>query len=196
MRMTQLNNCTVLRGASGKWSGQLPQFLPPASRAVDQLRCAVADSSTPPHLLVDDVVIRFDIQLDSFRVSTSSAIAIRMLPVFRFWYPSSTFAHHWLQNCASSVKHSSLPSAPLRSISLQSTSHHSFQICMIAQLPMRLLISATHSQIHSPRFQTHRDSVSFGYLTFRPDPLTSGFQRSPAQSTRLVLNQFCCCCNC
>ena len=43
-----------------------------ASRAVDQSRCAVADVSTRPHLLVDDVVIRFDIQLDSFRVSTSS----------------------------------------------------------------------------------------------------------------------------
>ena len=28
-----------------------------------------------------------------------------MLPVFRFSYPSSTLAHHRLQNCASSVKH-------------------------------------------------------------------------------------------
>ena len=57
------------------------------------------------HLLVDNVVIRFDIQLDSFRVSTNSAIAIRMLPVFRFSYSSSTLAHHRLQHCASSVKH-------------------------------------------------------------------------------------------
>ena len=81
------------------------QFLSRASRAVDQSRCAVADVLTRPHLLVDDVVIRFDIQLDSFRVSTSSAIAIRMLPVFRISYPSSTLAHHWLRNCASSVKH-------------------------------------------------------------------------------------------
>ena len=82
-----------------------PQFLPSASRAVDHSRCAVADVSTRPHLLVDDVVIRLDIQLDSFRVSTSSAIAIRMLPVFRFSYPSSTLAHHRLQNSVSSVKH-------------------------------------------------------------------------------------------
>ena len=29
----------------------------------------------------------------------------QMLLVFRFSYPSSTLAHHWLQNCASSVKH-------------------------------------------------------------------------------------------
>ena len=28
-----------------------------------------------------------------------------MLPVFRFSYPSSTLAHRWLQNCASSVKY-------------------------------------------------------------------------------------------
>ena len=61
--------------------------------------------STRPHLLVDSVVIRFDIQHDSFRVSTSSAIPIRTLTVFRFSYSSSTLAHHWLQNCASSVKH-------------------------------------------------------------------------------------------
>ena len=105
MRMSQFNNCTVLRDASGKRSGQLPQFLPPASRAVDHSRCAVADVSTRPHLLVDDVVIRFDIQHDSFRVSTSSEIAIKMLPVFRFSYPNSTLAHHWLQYRASSVKH-------------------------------------------------------------------------------------------
>ena len=94
----------LLRDAPGKSSGELPQFLPAASHAVDRSRCAVADVSTRSHLLVD-VVIRFDIQHDSFRVSTSSAIATRMLPVFRFSYPSSTLAHHWPQNCASSVKH-------------------------------------------------------------------------------------------
>ena len=69
MRISQLNNCTVLRDASGKRPGQFPQFLPPASRAVDQSRCAVADVSTRPHLLVDDVVIRFDTQLEMSGVS-------------------------------------------------------------------------------------------------------------------------------
>ena len=66
-----------------------------------------------------------------FRVPTSSAIAIKMLPVFRFSYPSSTLAHHWLQNCAPSVKHiHHWPSAPLRSIRLQSTkSSRIFQTC-------------------------------------------------------------------
>ena len=106
MRMSQLDNCTVTQRCFwGMIWTAFPQFLPPASHAVDHSRCADAVVSTRPHLLVDDIVIRFDIQLDSFRVSTSSAIAIRKLPVFRFSYSTSTLAHHWLQNCGSSVRH-------------------------------------------------------------------------------------------
>ena len=51
-----------------------------------------------------------------------------------------------------------------------------------------------------PKLVRLRNHAEFGYLThFWPDALTSGVQRSPTQSTRLVLNHFCCCwdcCNC
>ena len=109
---------------------KLPQFLPPASRAVDQSRCAVFDVSTRPHLLVDDVVIRFDIQLDSFRVSTSSAIAIRCCRCFA----SSTQAPH------SRIIGSKIAHRPS-----QTCNRPTIDLLRIFQT------SPTHSQTHSTR---------------------------------------------
>ena len=97
------------------------------------------------HLLVDNVVIRFDIQLDSFRVSTSSAIAIRMLPVFRSSYSSSNIAHR--------PSNTSIV-APLCSFQLQTTNssiRSEFSKLAIDQPSTCFQILPTQSQTHSTR---------------------------------------------
>ena len=78
--------------------------------------------------------------LTVFRLSRSSAIAIRMLLVFCFSYPSTTLVHHRLQNCASSVKHI----------------HHCLLLhyavsCLNRPIIDSLRNSPTHSQTHSIR---------------------------------------------
>ena len=123
------------------------------------------------HLLVDNVVIRFDIQLDSFRVSTSSAIAIRMLKVFRFSYSSSTLAHHRLQHCASSVKH--IHHCLLLHYAVSSFRqqiHDSFRIFQTCNRPTIDLLpdftnSISNSFDSSSRFVRLENHAEFGYLT-------------------------------
>ena len=173
-----------------------------------------ADVSTHPQLL-DDVVIRFDIQLDSFRASTNSAIAIRWCRCFA----SCTQAPH-SRIIGSKIAHRPSKTSIIAFCSImqypasidQSTIRSEFSRLAIDQLSTCFQIrmidqSSTHFQISPPHSQTYstrlpglfglENYVEFGYLTpFGPDPLTSGVQRSPAQSTRLVLNQSCCCCNC
>ena len=76
--MLKLNNCIVLRYVLlVNDLDNFHNFLHQLSHALDHSRCAVADVSTLPHLPIVDVVIHFGIQDDSFRVSTSSAIAIK-----------------------------------------------------------------------------------------------------------------------
>ena len=133
------------------------RFLPPASLWI--IHVVLSLMSPLVYIFSDDVVTRFDIQHDSFRVSMSPATAIRMLNVFRFSYSSSTLAHHY-------PTHPSLPSAPLRSIRLHSTNQrfvpnfpdlqstnpsNCFQIRMIDQSSTHFQISPTHSQTHSTR---------------------------------------------
>ena len=119
---------------------------------MDQSRCAVADVSTRPHLVVDDVVIRFDIQLDSFRVSTRSAIAIRCCQCFRFSYPSSTLAHHRLQ-----IAHR--PS--------QTGNRPTIDLLRIFQTP------STHSQTHSTRLpDSFVSRITLSLNTLTPFDLT------------------------
>ena len=133
-----------------------------SSRAVDQSRCAVVDVSTCPHLLVDDVVIRFDIQLDTFRVSTSSAIAIRCCRCFA----SRTQAPHSRiigSNCASSVP------------DLQSTNHR-----LASNVP-GFTDSFSNSFDSSSRFVRLENHNEFGYLT--PFDLTPDLWRSAFTST-------------
>ena len=131
MRMSQLNNCTVLKDVSGKLSEQLPQFLQPASRAVDKSRCAVVDVSTRSHLLVD-VVIRFDIQLDSLCVSTSSAIEIRCCRCF-----------------------ASRTQAPHSRIIRSKIAHRPSKTCNRPTIDLLRIFqtSPTHSQPHATRLQ-------------------------------------------
>ena len=150
--------------------------------------------------------------LTIFRVSTSSAIAIRMLPVFRFSYTSSTLAHHWLQNCASSVKHIHyclllhraisgfnrpiIDSFQISRLAIDQPST-CFQIRMIDQLSTHFQISFVSFSNSFASFPNEPESRWVWILDpFWPDPLTSGVQRSPAQSARLVLNHFWNCWNC
>ena len=153
MRMSQSNNCTVLRDASGKCSGQLPHFLPQASHAVDQSRCAAVDVSTRPHLL-DDVVIRFDIQLDSFRVSTSSAIAFRCCRCFA----SRTHAPH-----------SRIIGSKLRIVRSR----------LAIDRPSIFQTSTTHSQTHSTRLPgSFVSRITLSLDTRPPFDLTPDLWRS------------------
>ena len=124
---------------------------------MDHPLCAVADVSTRPHLLVDDVVIRFDIQHDSFRVSMSSAIAIRMLTVFRLLKlhtraslsDTSIIAFCSITLYPASFDQSSTRSEFSRHAIDQSST--CFQIRMIDQSSTHFHISPTHSQTHSTR---------------------------------------------
>ena len=90
--------------------------------------------------------------------------------------------------CSITQYPASIDQSPIRSI---------FSRLAIDQSSTHFQISPTHSQTHSTRLPgsfVSRITLSFGYLTpFDLTPLTSGVQRSTAQSTRLVLNQFCCC---
>ena len=86
-----------------------------------------------------------------------------MLPVFRFSYPSSTLAHHRLQNCASSVP------------DLKSTNHR------FASNFLDFTNSFSNSFDSSSRFVRLENYVEFGFLTpfdLTPDLLRSAFTGS------------------
>ena len=93
MRMLQVNNCFVLKDVLLR--NDLDNF----HNSFHQLLI---------HLIIHGVLSLmsrlfhiFSLSMLSF-VSTSSMTVSWMLPVFRFSYPSSTLAHHWLHICASS----------------------------------------------------------------------------------------------
>ena len=113
------------------------------------------DVSTRPHLLVGDVVIRFDIQ------------SLRCLG-FRFSYPGSTFAHHRLQNCASSVT------------DLQSTNHR------LASNFSDFTNSFSNSFDSSSRFVRLENHADCGSI----------LQDVHHQASFTMFSIICCCCCC
>ena len=88
------------------------------------------------------------------------------------------FHHSCITSSRSSTFPDSLRSAPLYSIQFQSTN--------------RRLVSKFH-QLVSRFGMTLCHLSTWPLLTW---PLTSGVPRSPTRSVWLVLNEFCCCCNC
>ena len=101
VRMLQLNSCFVLRDVLLGIDPDNSHNFPPSSHALDHVVLS----------LMSRLVHIFSSSMLSF-VSTSSMTVFvfprvrqsqsGMLPVFRFSYPSSTLAHHWLHSCASS----------------------------------------------------------------------------------------------
>ena len=87
MRMLQVNNCFVLKDVLLR--NDLDNFHNSFHQLLIHLIIHVVLS------LMSRLFHIFSLSMLSF-VSTSSMTVSWMLPVFRFSYPSSTLAHHWL----------------------------------------------------------------------------------------------------
>ena len=153
--------------------GQLPQFLPPASRAVDHSRCAVADVSTRPHTSSRRQCCHSfrhpACQFSSFHkfCDRNQDVASVSLLVLKL---------HTRASSAPTLRivrqtHPSLPSAPLCSFLLQTTNssiRSEFSKLAIDQPSTCFQIltnSFSNSFDSSSRFVRLENHAEFGYMT-------------------------------